>query len=127
MLGKIYFWGISLVILFTIYYQYVITQNYRLYDILQTGLQLLLLFGGFVYFFKRKLLTLENWQVVYKILVGNVILNLIIQILPTSYLGDFSLLNNGFLVNIFAYLAALIIFIPLYLAVYRLAYTKNKK
>lgn len=126
MVSKIYFWVIAFIILFTIYYQYIITANYRLFDILQTGLQLLLLLGGYVYFFKVKILTPKNWKFIYKVLIGNIILNLIIQILPSSYRGDFSFLNNGFLVNIFAYLASLIIFIPLYIATYKLAYNQTK-
>ena len=125
MMGKIYFWGILGFSAFVFYYQFIVTQNYKWFDVAQLFILIGALLGGYSYFFKRPIISFNNWQILYKIIVINIILNIIIQIWPTSYLGNFSLLNNGLLVNIFAYLSSLMIFIPLYWAVYRLSKYKT--
>lgn len=129
MIGKLYVGVMGFVILFTLYYQFIITQNFNFFEAFQLFLNVGLLIGGYSYFYKKFVFEAKKWVLFYKILIGNVFLNILIAIMPSSYLGDFSLRNGGFWVNIFAYLLVLCFFVPLYYGIYKLGQssTKNKR
>jgi hypothetical protein len=126
MLWKFYFFGMGFVVLFSGYYQ-VVTGSYSLFDLVNLASSVGLLVGAYAYVFKKKLLTSKNWGYIFKALVGLVVVNMVYQVWPSNYVGDFSLLNGALLTNIFAYLFVTAFYLPLYYAVYQLSLSKTPK
>jgi hypothetical protein len=122
LLWKIYFGFISFIILVSAYYQFVIGQSFKILDLANFLAYFILLLGTYAYIFRKNILTAKNWKLTFKGLIGLVVINLIYQILPTSYVGDFSFLNGSLLTNIFVYILILCFFAPLYYAVYQLSF-----
>jgi hypothetical protein len=123
--GQIYTILIALYLIFALYYQYLTTGFLINIQLLSWVSSFGLLFAGYSYFFKKKILDCKTWVWVYKGLIGLLVFGLIVQVWPTNYAGDFSFLNGFLLTNIFVYLLGSILFIPFYYAAYRLGY-KNK-
>lgn len=126
MLWKIYFFIIGFVILFSAYYKLVVT-SFGILDLINVVVELILLVGAYSYIFQKKLLSSKNWQLVFKGLLIFVGFNILYQIWPSNYVGNFSLLNGALWTNIFAYLFVLVFYLPLYYAVYQLSLAGKKK
>lgn len=121
MLWKIYILGIFILVFFSAYYQFVITQHYTLLDTVNNIANFILLAGGYSYVFKKTVLPSSQWKLVYKILLVLLGANILYQMLPTSFVGDYSFVNANLFTNIFAYLVVTAFFVPLYYAVYLLS------
>lgn len=124
---KIYFVIILLLSLFTYYYQFSIYSNFSFMPILLFVRDAALIIGGFSAYFKKDIFEPKIWNLVFKLLIVVTIGTFIYQILPTSYYGDFSLVNGSFLTNVFVYLFFLCFYLPLYFAVYQLSKKTKKK
>ena len=107
-------------VLFSGYYQF-LTSSFGVFDLINLVSNLVLLLGAYSYIFKKKLISAKNWGFVFKVLMGMVFVNLIYQIWPSSYVGNFSPLNGALVTNIFAYLFVTCFYLPLYYAVYLLS------
>lgn len=127
MLWKIYFWGMVVLISFTAYFQLRISRNYNVLDLVNIFTNFVLLFGGYSYVFKQNKLTKPAWQKIFKGLMVFLGINILYQLWPSNYRGDFSLINAYLLTNLFAYLLVLSLYLPLYLAIKSLAYPPKKK
>lgn len=128
LLWKIYFGIMVFLTVFSGYFQLSITQNYNIFDLINLVANIVLLVGTYSYIFKKKITEVKKWKWIFKGLVVLIAINLLHQIMPSSYLGDFSLLNGSLLTNIFVYLLILVFYIPLYYAVYKLGFEiKNLK
>lgn len=127
MLGKGYFFVLLTFSLFALYYQS-ITEGFSLnLGMLGQLANLILLFGGYAYYFNREILTQEYWKYLYYFVLANLLLGFFIAVLPGSYSGDFSLLNANLITNLFVVLLGLAIFSPFYIILYKLAFLKTKK
>ncbi len=124
MAWKIYFGIVTFIILFSAYYQF-ITASYKLFDVINLVSEIILLVGAYGYIFKKKIFSAKNWSLIFKILIALLLINILYQVWPSNYVGDFSLLNAGLLTNIFVYLLITCLFIPLYYAVYKLSLAKK--
>lgn len=120
MLWKIYFYFIAFIVLFSAYYQLAVTSDFKILNLINLAANLVILLAGYCYVFKKKILETKNWKLIFKILMVLIVGNLIYQVWPSNYVGNFSLLNGALLTNIFAYLVAISLFIPLYYATYQL-------
>lgn len=120
----------AVVIAFSAYLQF-ITQDFKIFSLINLISNIILLVGSYSYVFKKKILESKKWEIIFKFLIGLLVINLIYQVWPSNYVGNFSLLNGALLTNIFAYLLITVFFIPLYIAVYRLGLpikgSKSKK
>src|SRR3989344_1190310 len=120
MLKKVYFGGIVLVILFVNYYQFLVVRTYEWPELLFLGRDVCLVLGGYAYFFRKQIFEAQVWQKIYYFLMAHLGFGFLLQIVPQSYIGDFSFTNGNLLTNIFAFLLVNSFFVPLYYSVYRL-------
>jgi hypothetical protein len=114
--AKIYFVIITLVIVFSHYYQFITTAKYTFFDYLILVRDVILVFGGFSYFFKKNLLSPSTWKYLYWYLLAHLILSVVQQILPSSYYGNLE--DGQIFLNIFVFILVMSFYIPLYFAVY---------
>jgi hypothetical protein len=125
--GKIYFVIILVFSLFAFYYQY-ITDGFSLnLGLLGQVANFTLLVGAYSYYFKKEILEQKYWKYLFYFVLANLLVGFLISIMPGSYSGDFSLLNANLVTNISVSLLGVIIFFPLYFAVYSLAFAKIVK
>lgn len=120
---KIYFHIILVLLVFNTYYEYLVV-GFRgnLYDRLQILPQLILIVGVFSYIFNKKVLKKDIWDKIYKILMINLALQLILNLMQGSIYTNLGL--QELLVGLFAFI--LLVF-PAYFAVYKLANLKPSK
>lgn len=127
MLWKGYFWVVAVIILFSAYFQLFVTQSFKPFELLNLLSDIVLVVGGYSYVFHKKLLDTKNWGYVFKGLLILLGINFIYQIWPSSYVGDFSLLNASLFTNVFVFLLVTLFLLPLYYAVYQLTLAKSSK
>jgi hypothetical protein len=121
---KIYFFGMTFMVLFSFYFM-MVTGGMGVFELLNMISNLVLLVGGYSYIFNKKLLTAKNWGYVFKGLLVWLGFNLLYQVWPSSYVGDFSFLNGALFTNVFVFMLVTSFLLPLYNATYLL--TQNKK
>lgn len=118
---KAYFSFVLLLFTVTYYFQFAVSLDYAPLPVLLFIRDALLVAGGFSLYFNRSLLEDKRWGMIFKFLVALTVATFIYQIWPTSYYGDFSLLNGAFLTNVFVYLLILCLYLPLFFAVHQLS------
>lgn len=126
MVGKVYFLIAAFVLLFSIYYQMVLTGfKPDFYNSFQIIVNLILILGGYSYFFKKRVFEAEFWRKYAYVLGFSLILSLILQFMPRLLKGDFGIYYFNLETNLLGFLLGVIPLIPLYIAVYNLTYNKS--
>lgn len=123
---KIYFAFILFWFAATYYFQFAISLDYSPLPILLFIRDSVLVAGGFSLYFDRPILDPKKWGYLFKFLLALTAATFVYQLWPTSYYGDFSLLNGSFLTNVFVYLLLLCFYLPLFFAVNQLARVREK-
>lgn len=109
---KAYFSFVLLLFTVTYYLQFAVSLDYAPLSVLLFIRDALLVAGGFSLYFNRPLLEAKRWGVIFKFLVVLTAATFVYQVWPSSYFGDFSLLNASFLTNVFVYLLLLCFYLP---------------
>lgn len=130
MVYKIYFYLAAFLLLFSVYYELVVNGfNLDFYRIFLIVTNILVVLGGYQYFFKKELFSKNFWRWGFYAVAANLGLSLLLQFMPKLLVGEFSIYYFNLLANLTGFILGTILFVPLYFVVYRLASfeAKSKK
>ncbi|KKQ10394.1 hypothetical protein A2858_01770 [Candidatus Daviesbacteria bacterium RIFCSPHIGHO2_01_FULL_36_37] len=121
MFSKIYFYLASSLLLFSVYYELVVNGfSLDFYKIFLIVTNILVVLGGYSYFFKKQIFSTEVWKKIWYVVAANLGLSLLLQFMPKFLAGEFSIYYFNLLANLTGFILGTILFVPLYFAVYQL-------
>lgn len=122
MLGKIYFIFASGILLLSILYQLAATEyNPGFYYLFQISINILVILGGYSYFFNKRIFKKKFWQKAYYALILSLFLSFTLQFAPKLLKGDFSIYYFNLSANLLGFILGTILFVPLYVAMFKLS------